>query len=110
MPTFAKLAGYRVPADRTIDGVDQTELILGQSANGARDTFFYQGNGVRRGKWKYLTAKHQVPRYARDLTRAEVEELYDLDADIGETTNLAEKFPDKVKELRALLEEIKGKE
>jgi len=110
MPTFAKLAGYRVPVDRTIDGVDQTELILGQSENGARDTFFYQGNGVRRGKWKYLTAKHQVPRYARDLTRAKVEELYDLDGDIGETTNLAEKYPDKVKELRALLEEIKGKE
>ncbi|MCH8218617.1 MAG: N-acetylgalactosamine 6-sulfate sulfatase, partial [Planctomycetes bacterium] len=109
MPTFATLAGFKVPADRIIDGVDQTELIFGQSEKGARDTFYYQGNGVRRGKWKYLTAKHQVPRYARDATRAEVEELYDLDADIGETTNLAEEHPVKVKELRALLEEIRGK-
>ena len=110
MPTFARLAGYSVPSDRVIDGVDQTELIFGRSEKGARDTFYYQGNGVRRGRWKYLAAKHQVPRYARDATRAEVEELYDLDADVGETTNLAEKHPLKVKELRALLEEIRGKE
>ncbi len=107
LPTFANLAGYQVPADRTIDGVDQTELLLGQSEYGARETFYYQGNGVRQGKWKYLVAKQQVPGYARDNARSEVEELYDLDADIGETSNLAEEHPDKVKELRALLEEIK---
>ena len=110
LPTFATLAGFKVPVDRVVDGVDQTELIFGQSEKGARDTFYYQGNGVRRGKWKYLAAKHQVPGYARDETRAEVEELYDLDADIGETTNLAEKHPAKVKELRVLLAEIRGKE
>ena len=28
MPTFATLAGYDVPSDRIIDGVDQTDLIL----------------------------------------------------------------------------------
>ena len=41
-----------------------------------------------------------------DLQREEVEELYDLESDIGETTNLAEKHPDKVAELRRLLKEI----
>ena len=110
MPTFASLTGYRVPTDRFIDGIDQTELLFGRSQKGARDTFFYQGNGVRKGKWKYLIAKHQVPGYARDLQRKEVEELYDLDADIGETTNLAEEYPEKVRELRALLEEIRAGE
>jgi arylsulfatase A-like enzyme len=106
MPTFAKLAGYEVPSNRLIDGVDQTELLLGKSPEGARDTFFYQGNGVRQGKWKYLIAKHNVPGYARDLEREEVEELYDLDADLGETTNLAAAHPQKVQELRQLLEQI----
>jgi arylsulfatase A-like enzyme len=110
MPTFAQLAGFKVPVDRRIDGVDQTPLLLGRSEKGARDTFYYQGNGVRQGKWKYLNAKHQVPGYARDGTRLEVAELYDLDADMGETTNLAEKFPDRVKALRALLAEIEGDE
>lgn len=109
MPTFANLAGYKVPGDRVIDGVDQTDLLLGKSEKGARDSFFYQGNGVRKGKWKFLKAKHSVPGYARDLKRKEMIELYDLDADIGETKNLAEKHPEKVKELQALLEEIRQK-
>ncbi|MBP90068.1 MAG: N-acetylgalactosamine 6-sulfate sulfatase [Planctomycetaceae bacterium] len=110
MPTFANLAGYKAPADRMIDGIDQTELIFGRSEDGARDTYFYQGNGVRQGKWKYLIAKHKVPGYARDTKRKEVEELYDLDTDIGETTSLASKHPDKVRRFRVLLEEIKRKQ
>ncbi|MEO1981490.1 MAG: N-acetylgalactosamine 6-sulfate sulfatase, partial [Fuerstiella sp.] len=88
---------------------DPTELLVGTSEHGARDTFFYQGNGVRRGKWKYLAAKHKVPGYARDRERSEIEELYDLAADIGESTNLAEQHPAKVNELRLLMEEIAGK-
>ncbi len=108
LPTFAALAGFDVPSDRLIDGVDQTRLLLGQSQEGARDTFFYQGHGVRQGKWKYLVAKHQVPNYARDLNREDVEELYDLESDIGETTNLAAQYPEKVQEMRQLLADIKA--
>ena len=107
MPTFASLAGYKVPADRAIDGVDQTALLLGKSSKG-RDTFLYGGNAVRQGKWKYLKAKHRVPGYARDAKREEVEELYDLESDIGETTNLAAKHPKKVAELKALMEAIEA--
>ncbi len=110
MPTFAHLAGFKVPDDRIIDGVDQTELLLGKSSTGARQTYFYQGNGVRQGKWKYLIAKHQVPGYAKDNDRAELEELYDLESDMGETTNLADKNPEKVNELRALTRKIQGLE
>ena len=105
MPTFAKLAGFKVPGDRLIDGVDQTDLILGKSEKGARDSFFYV-NAVRKGKWKYLKAQHCMHGYARDRNRKEVEELYDLEADIGETTNLAEKHPEKVAQLKALLKTI----
>ena len=106
MPTFAHLAGFEMPADRKIDGVDQTDLLLGKSKQGARHTYFYQGNGVRQGRWKYLSAKHTVPGYAKDKTRKPVEELYDLNADLGETTNLAEKYPEKVTGLRKLTAEI----
>jgi hypothetical protein len=41
--------------------------------------------------------------YARDTQRKEVEELYDLEADIGETKNLAEKHPEIVSELKRLM-------
>jgi hypothetical protein len=63
-----------VPGDRLIDGVDQTDLILGKSKKGARDSFFYV-NAVRKGKWKYLKAKHCMYKYARDRNRKEVEEF-----------------------------------
>ncbi len=110
MPTFANLAGFEVPDDRLIDGADQTELLLGRSKGGARDTFAYLDNAVRQGRWKYLRAEHKVPNYARDRERKLVEELYDLEADIGERNNLAARYPEKVKELRKLLDTIvKGK-
>jgi len=105
MPTFATLAGYKVPADRVIDGVDQTALLLGKSKTGARDNFFYQ-TAMRKGKWKYLKAKHCMYGYARDKKREQVEELYDLEADLGETTNLAAKFPRKVAELKKLMADV----
>ena len=106
MPTFAKIAGYPIPDDRKIDGVDQTDLLTGKSKAGARDSFFYV-NAMRQGKWKYLKAKHVMHGYARDTKRKEVEELYDLETDLGETTNLADKHPDKVAQLKALLEATK---
>jgi len=106
MPTFANLAGFDVPDDRTIDGVDQTQLLLGKSEARGRDNFLYRNNAVRQGKWKYLKAKHDIYGYARDKERKEVEELYDLDADIGERNNLAAKHPEKVKELKKLMETL----
>jgi arylsulfatase A-like enzyme len=36
-PTFARLAGGKVPDDRPIDGVDQTDLLLGRNDIGRRE-------------------------------------------------------------------------
>ena len=106
MPTFAALAGFKAPEDRVIDGVDQVDLLLGKNSRGARQTFLYRNNGIRRGKWKYLKAKHNVYGYARDRKREEAEELYDLDADIGETKNLAADNPELIAELKQLMDKI----
>ena len=107
MPTFASLAGFEVPNDRKIDGVDQTSLLLGTNKQGNRTNYYYQGNGVRQGKWKYLVANQKVYGYARDMDRPLVEELYNLDRDIGETNNLASRYPEKVEMLKALMNSIK---
>jgi len=106
MPTFARLAGFEVPDDRVIDGVNQTGLLLGKSKEGARDTFLYKDNAVRQGRWKYLRAEHKVPGYAQDKERQQVEELYDLEADIGERNNLAAQYPEKVRALKKLMETL----
>jgi arylsulfatase A-like enzyme len=106
LPTFATLAGTEVPEDRKIDGVDQTDLLLGKSETGSRDNFFYV-YAYRKGNWKYLAAEHNMFQYARDNERKIEEELYDLSVDISETNNLAAQNPEKVKELRALMEKEK---
>ena len=107
LPTFAALAGTSAPADRVIDGFDQTALLFGESDEGARDHYFYFSgkNGVRRGEWKLLYAnrwpKNPSPRYAFDRGTRDVE-LYNLETDPGETTNLADQHPEVVAELQAL--------
>ena len=108
MPTFAHLAGFEVPSDRVIDGVNQTDLLTGKSEAGARDNYYYQGNGIRVGKWKYLIANQKVYGYAKDNQRAIEEELYDLDADMGETRNLAKEHPEIVARLKERMQKVKG--
>jgi len=107
MPTFASLAGFDVPDDRRIDGVDQTDLLLGKRETG-RERFYFHNAGVRQGKWKYLKADAHFHGYAIEDDRKKVEELYDLEADLGEQTNLATKFPEKVAELRTMMQSIEG--
>lgn len=108
MPTFAGLAGYKVPDDRIIDGVDQTALLLGKNETGARDHIYYLSqnelHGVRKGKWKLLLPDRKGYRgYVKDRGSSGTE-LYDLESDIGETRNVAEQNPEVVAELLALTE------
>lgn len=97
LPTLAKLAGTSAPADRKIDGGDISPLLSGEpGAKSPHDVFyFYRGlvlEAVRSGNWKLHLAKN---------------ELYDLAADIGESTNSAAKNPDEVKRLRELADKMK---
>ncbi len=107
MPTFATLAGFEPPSDRRIDGIDQTELLLAGRETG-RDDFYFHDAGVRQGKWKYLKADAHFHGYAVEDSREKAEELYDLEDDLGERTNLAAKHPEKVAELRTLMQSIEG--
>lgn len=107
MPTFAHLAGFEVPSDRRIDGIDQTDLLLGNRETG-REHFYYNNAGVRQGDWKYLKADAFFHGYAVEDDRKKFEELYNLKSDLGEQTNLAAEHPEKVAELNALMRKIEG--
>jgi Sulfatase. len=37
-PTLAKFAGAKVPTDRPIDGIDQSDLLLGKGEAGSRES------------------------------------------------------------------------
>ncbi len=108
LPTFAALSGAKVPDDRVIDGIDQTRLLLGIKEKG-RDNFYYDRAGIRQGKWKLLRADRIVYKYVIKKDRKQVDELYDLESDIGEKNNLADKYPEKVQELKRLYRSIQTK-
>lgn len=115
LPTFAAMTGAKVPDDRVIDGIDQLDCIMG-NASSARSTYLYnpgsasvgivQGNAIREGDWK-LISPLTVGRYLEDAGSGEWE-LYHLKKDIGETQNLAAKYPEKVQALRQKLEQAEA--
>jgi arylsulfatase A len=111
LPTCVKLAGGTVPSEPVIDGRDMSGLLLGSSPEPPRTAHYYfQGNGlqaVRQGRWKLAIAaqasgmgkKNAQPTEPASLDQPR---LYDLDADIGETTNVAGSHPEAVASLKAL--------
>ncbi|MDM0081141.1 arylsulfatase [Variovorax sp. J31P179] len=52
-PTFAGVAGAKVPSDRPIDGVDQIEVLLGKSETGKREGLLsFAGGDLLAARWK----------------------------------------------------------
>jgi len=110
LPTLAKLAGTQAPDDRIIDGEDIWPLMAGKKdAKSPHEAFYYyrmdQLQAVRSGKWK-LHLPYEIRRKNK-VTKAQLK-LYDLDADIGETTNVAEQNPDVARRLLALAEKARA--
>lgn len=98
-PTICAALDIPLPADRTIDGTSLLPLFSGHSID--REQPLYWRNhlaptqyrvGMRIGEWKIVGSD--------DLTSFE---LYNIEKDWQETTNLAAEFPDKFDELRAKL-------
>jgi len=104
LPTLAHLAGGNIPKERILDGKDQTDLLLGKSETGARDNFYYFSDdalhGIRLGRWKLLLAERPKAYGYVDDKGPGVDELFDLDADLGEQRNLADKYPEIVEQLK----------
>jgi arylsulfatase A-like enzyme len=93
------------------DAPDSQELwpaFTGKSKTG-RSVYVEQGSGLslRLGKWKYIEASDRRrinPDTNTELGNDTVPQLYDLATDPGESTNVAGKFPAKLKEMQQLLE------
>jgi arylsulfatase A-like enzyme len=94
LPTIASIAGIKVPSDRSIDGIDITDVLKGgDNAKTQREYFLYRGNAIRIGDWKYVKTK--------------TEELFNLAIDKEESKNLFNDYPEKVEELTIKLNEVK---
>ena len=53
MPTIAGIVGFDPPKDRVIDGIDQTDFLLGKQEHSNREGFpVYNGDELFAYKWK----------------------------------------------------------
>ena len=107
-PTLLEMAGIQPKPDKLLDGESIVPLLKG-TGKLQRDAIFCHfphaipatknlpSSSVRQGPWKLIRV------YGEGPDRAPAFELYNLTRDIGETRNLADQMPDKVKTLDALL-------
>lgn len=97
MPTMLALAGVELPADHILDGIDLSPILHGRELPADRTLFWqYEGQAaVRDGAWKLVI----------DGVGEEGVFLFDLAGDPGETTDLADQFPDQVQRMADLLDE-----
>lgn len=103
LPTLAAVAGLGVPTERAPDGVNLLPLLTGTGSIAERTLClqWHRGNVPQRfNNGVALTSRWKWYRPALDAP----EELYDLERDPGETTNVATGHPDLVAELRAAYE------
>jgi hypothetical protein len=105
LPTIAEIC--KAPAPATLDGVSVTSLLRQTGELATRPLFWhyphYSNQGGRPGGAVRLGNDKLIEFY--DTGRRE---LFDLKADPGESTNLSDKFPDKVEKLAALLGDWRG--
>jgi hypothetical protein len=110
LPTFVSLAGGTVPAPPVIDGRDITSILLGQSKESAREAHYYFASydlqAVRQGRWK-LALSPQPEGMGKQAAKTPAGmRLYDLDAEIGEQTDVAAQHPEVVAKLKALADKM----
>jgi arylsulfatase A len=110
LPTFVSLAGGTVPATPVIDGRDITPILLGQSKESAREAHYYFAGydlqAVRQGRWKLALMPQPEGMGKQAAKTAPGLRLYDLDAEIGEQTDVAARHPEVVAKLKALADKM----
>lgn len=110
LASFSKMLNVPVAPK---DGHNMLDVLLGESTKN-REYLIEQGItdnlAIIQGDWKYIAPAAGPKKNENvniELGNSMEPQLYDLSKDIGETTNVADKFPDKVKELSAKLLEVK---
>jgi arylsulfatase A-like enzyme len=104
-PTLLELIGVPLPEMQTMDGRSFAPVLNGTGELRREAYFtwfphFAPGVAVRRGDWKLIRRFAPTPEYPSGF------ELFDLREDLGETRNLADAMPEKVRELDRLIDEF----
>jgi arylsulfatase A-like enzyme len=100
--TAAGAAGVAVPTDRVVDGVNLLPFIDGRETGRPHQTLFWRSGDYKvllEGDWKLQVSERPKKNW-----------LFNLKDDPTEQKNLADALPDKVTELRAILDGINGQQ
>lgn len=120
MATIAAIVDYNLPANAAEDSHNFLPLLHGKSEyEGIREAHIHNTKtdhyAIRKGEWVLIDAKSggvsKVPEWFNKKNGYEPnsynEALYNLHEDIAQRKNLAAEYPEKVTELRALLQQIR---
>lgn len=103
-PTLVSLAGLQLPAKmQPLDGIDLAE-VLHDPKRVLRPYAYHAYNRPDRIGQAIRTARYRLVRWVSESGAAPVYELYDLEADPGETRNMTEALPKVRAELEQLLD------
>jgi arylsulfatase A-like enzyme len=101
MPTFAELAG--VPAPDNIDGISILPTLLGKPEKQKQHEYLYWEYGARGGKTAVRMGPWKAVRLNTVQNPNSAIELYNLDSDISEENNIAERHPDIVAKMENIM-------
>ncbi|WP_246293640.1 MULTISPECIES: sulfatase family protein [Winogradskyella] len=120
--TLATITNSDLPKGFQHDSYNFSKLWLEENNNVVRANIihntFTSKYAVRKGDWLYINNKDgyhaRIPKWFEEGQRFKKDkdtvQLFNLKDDIGQTTNLASQFPEKVKELAAELRKEQKKE
>lgn len=107
-PTFLKMAGIDSPGIE-LDGEDITQVLLSEGERKGDEIIYHFGGefqGIRKGDWKLkLPFQGNAISLWKPAVASHDTLLINLKEDVSETTNLSDKYPEKVKELALLLKQ-----
>lgn len=106
LASFARLLDVELPQEQAIDSKDLLPAILGHRARG-RDYLVEESRSLalREGDWKYVEPHAKRRQGIRQEFPAQ---LFRLDQDPAEQTDVSEEHPDKLRELREKLLALKA--
>ncbi len=108
MRTFAEVFGVKLPDTAGEDSFSLMPLLKGGDKTireNAVSGSFYGIPALRKGSWKYIPAPGSGG-WGKGGDQSQPVQLYNLAEDLGETKNLAAAMPEKVAEMKALLEKL----